>query len=99
MNVVSDFKVALPARMTEIALADTFAGRHFQKLRYVATWGKWVVWDGHVWREDMSLAALDLARDLCREAGDLADTPKEKTTLQGARTVAAVERLARSDRR
>jgi putative DNA primase/helicase len=99
MNIVSDFKVPLPTALTEIGLADTFAGRHFSKLRYVKAWGKWFVWDGRVWREDKTSYVVDLVRDLCEEAGLEADSPAQKSKLQSKRTIDSVDYIARSDRR
>src|SRR5262249_24454023 len=67
MNIIADFKVPLPAALTEIGLADTFAGRHFQKLRYVRAWGKWFIWNGHLWQDDKTGIVEDMVRELCDE--------------------------------
>jgi hypothetical protein len=45
-------------------------------------------WRASCWRPEQTLAAFDAARTLCRQAGDAR-----------AKTVAAVERLAKTDRR
>jgi hypothetical protein len=81
------------------ALALTFAERHARELRYVAQWGQWLSWAGTHWRPDTTLHAFDLARAIAREK---ASTCKQKRTaipLASAKTVAAVERLAKADRR
>lgn len=81
------------------ALALRFAERHANDLRYVAAWGRWLRWDGTRWRFDDTLHAFDLARRICREAANEADKPSVATSLASAKTVAAVERLAKTDRR
>ena len=84
---------------TEEALALSFADQHKNNLRYVAAWGKWLFWDGRRWRFDETLRAFDCARRICREAASEANEPRVRTGLASARTVAAVERLAKADRR
>jgi putative DNA primase/helicase len=84
---------------TEDALALSFT-RHYQKdWRYVAAWGKWLMWDGQRWRSEDTLAASDLVRHVCRHASLKAASPKTAAKLAGASTIGGVERLARSDRR
>lgn len=60
---------------TEDALALAFTRRYHRDWRYVATWGRWLVWDGHRWRNEDTLAATDLIRSVCRHAAVHADTP------------------------
>jgi hypothetical protein len=36
------------AEFSEDSLALRFAELHRDKLRYVAAWGKWLVWTGHI---------------------------------------------------
>jgi putative DNA primase/helicase len=62
--------------------------------------GQWFRYDGARWRKDDTLHAFDLARRICREASAECNGKEgAKAALASARTVAAVERLARSDRR
>jgi putative DNA primase/helicase len=90
---------ASPA-FSDDSLAQRFADRHAADLRFVASWGQWFRYDGTRWRQDDTLHAFDLARRVCREASaECNGKPGEKTALASAKTVAAVERLARSDRR
>jgi putative DNA primase/helicase len=84
---------------SEDALALRFADRHEGALRFVAAWGQWFRYDVKVWRQDATLAAFDLARRICREACAECNKKGEKAALASARTVAAIDRLARSDRR
>ena len=74
----------------EDSVALKFADTHAGDLRYIAKTSKWLMWREREtrWIVEDTLAAFDLARALCREAGDAR-----------AKIVAAVERLARSDRR
>ena len=84
---------------TEDALALAFTRRYHRDWRYVATWGRWLVWDGCRWRTEDTLAATDLIRSVCRHAALKASNPKVAAKLASASTVSGVERLARADRR
>ncbi|WP_230598364.1 phage/plasmid primase, P4 family [Xanthomonas albilineans] len=84
---------------TEDALALAFTRRYHRDWRYVAIWGRWLVWDGQRWRTEDTLAATDLIRSVCRHAAVHADNAKIATKLASAGTVSGVERLARADRR
>src|SRR5215831_12281057 len=79
------------------ALALTFAHRHAGELRYVAKWSAWLSWDGARWQVDDTLAVFDRARAICREAAAECSgrAKKLKKELASAKTVSAVERLAR----
>lgn len=80
---------------TDDGLALRFTAEHGERLRYVAKWGQWFRWTGKVWQQDETLAVYDAARVICRNACQEASDED----LAAASTVAAVERLARSDRR
>ena len=84
---------------TEDALALSFTRRYHRDWRYVAGWGKWLVWDGQRWRTEDTLAATDLIRSVCRQTAVRAESPKIAAKLASAGTVGGVERLARADRR
>jgi putative DNA primase/helicase len=81
------------------ALAIRFAVTHADDLRYVAAWNKWLSWNGKRWQFDDTLAAFDKVRATCREAAAECNKAKIKPALASAKTVAAVERLAKADRR
>ena len=91
-----DFR--LPPTSDE-ALALRYAGRHAGTLRYVAVFGRWLQFVDGRWAFEDTLVAFDLARAICREAADNCNKLREAKRIADARTVAAVERLARSDRR
>jgi putative DNA primase/helicase len=81
------------------ALALRFAEHHANDLRYVAVWGKWLWFVGTHWRADDTLRTFDAARRLCRTAAATCIKEKTAVAIASAKTVAAVERLARADRR
>jgi putative DNA primase/helicase len=84
---------------SEDALALQFADLHADDCRYVADWSQWLRWDGTRWQRDNTLAVFDRARAICRKSAAACNKPKLAKELTSAKTVAAVERLARSDRR
>lgn len=86
----------LPAA-SEDAIALVFAEQHSRELRYVAAWARWLAHDGTCWRYDDTLHAFDLARAICRQ--NALDCDKPAAAIASAKTVAAVERLAKADRR
>ena len=88
-----------PPAFTDEALALRFAEAHADKLRYVAAWGRWISFDGACWRFDDTLLAFDRARKICRQAAAECNNAKVAKPIASAKTVAAVERLARADRR
>lgn len=92
---------ALPPRFSEEGLALRFSQKYESDLRYVAGWGRWMCWDGTRWREDDTLAVFDRCRAICRRASAECGDAKERAAIKiaAAQTVAAIERLARADRR
>ena len=94
-----------PPEYSDESLALRFALTHEETLRYIAVWGRWYEWSGVVWAPDDTLAAFDLIRRECRAAAaELttrnSDTAKRQAAkVASAPTVAAIQRLARSDRR
>ena len=88
-----------PAPLSDDDLAERFSARYADDLRYVATLGQWFRWTGQHWAQDDTLGVSDLARSLCREAAQACDKPKSAASIASARTIGAVERLTRTDRR
>ena len=86
-------------QFSDEALALRFAGRYANDLRYVAAWSRWLSWDGTRWCFDATLYAFDRARSLCREAANEANASSIARVLASNKTVAAVQHLAKSDRR
>lgn len=58
-------------------------------------------WDGMLWREDDTLDVFDRCRAICRRASAECGDAGERVAMKiaAAQTVAAIERLARADRR
>jgi putative DNA primase/helicase len=82
---------------TEDAMALAFAEQHASHLRFVAAWSRWLHYDGTRWAHDDTLHVFDRARVICREVATACLKPP--STIGSAKTVAAIERLAKSDRR
>jgi putative DNA primase/helicase len=80
------------------ALALEYSARHAIELRYVVDWG-WLRWDGARWIFEKTLAAFDMARTVAREFANACSDRDDKPKIASAKTVAAIERLARCDRR
>jgi D5 N terminal like len=76
--------------LTEDLLALRFSERHADELRYIAVKGEWRKWNGDHWKPEATLLAFDLARRCCRDIAN---------GKFSAKTVAAVERMAKADRR
>ncbi len=83
-------------------LARRFTARHQDDLRFVNTWGRWLVWDGMRWRLDETLLVIDHVRSLVRDAAneilEANGSQKLATGVASSKTVSAIERLARADR-
>lgn len=89
----------LPAANTEEALALRFADQYGDEWRYVAAEGRWYGYDGRRWLPDVTLKVLDLVRALCRGAAGNCHDLKLRRAMATAKFAAAVEKLARADRR
>jgi putative DNA primase/helicase len=83
------------------ALALAMATKYANELRYVPAWGKWYVYGGGLWNRDDILRAWQCAKKVCRKAAaDCRDNSGQTSKkIASAATIAAVERLARSDDR
>jgi putative DNA primase/helicase len=92
-----------PIEYADESLALRFTAQHEHDLRYVHLWGRWLRWDGRRWRTDETLETFDLARAIARAASaeivERNGPAKVASSVASAKTVAAIERLARADRR
>lgn len=96
-----------PSGYSDDSIAATFS-RHFESdLKYTPSWG-WLEWDGKRWLRVADVAVMESARAVCRSVSiacqvDQTITPSMRDRLAraiaSAKTVAAVERLARGDAR
>ncbi len=102
-NGPKDVDVDIPPQYADEALALRFSDVHEDDLRFVNLWGRWLRWDGQRWQIDETLEAYDLSRAMVRQASSesLAKNGNMKlaSTIASAKTVSAIERLARADRR
>ena len=89
----------LSPEYSDDALALEFSSRHAGELRYCAQWGTWLQWDGTRWKFEKTLKTFDLARSVAREFANACRNPADGPKIASASKVAAIERLARSDRR
>lgn len=89
----------VPPEFADDALALEFSSHFSGSLRYVDAWSRWMAWNGSVWRKDDTLKVYDLVRRICRRASAEAKSPSLQSKIASAKTVAGVEKMARSDRR
>jgi putative DNA primase/helicase len=80
------------------SLALSFASEHADDLRHVAEMGRWLIWDGARWRPDRTAAAYYLVRAHLRNFAGAMHF-QEARKVASAKTVAAVERMAKTDPR
>lgn len=93
---------ARPPEFSDESLALRLSAKHAHDARYVAVWGKWLLWTGTHWQFDATLKVFDMARTICRVASAEIDPFKQlrlAAAVASAKTVVAVVSLARADRR
>jgi putative DNA primase/helicase len=88
---------ARPPAFSDEALALRFAERQVNDLRFVAAWSKWLYWNGSRWEFDETALATCFARKVCRAAAAECNDPRLAKAVASAKTIAAVERLAKAD--
>src|SRR5262249_47863797 len=88
-----------PDPFTEDALALRFSEQHEHDLRYIAAKNTWLKWDGVRWYPEATHLAFDLARKCCRAAAQDFSNGKPPTHVYSKKTIAAVESMAKADRR
>lgn len=98
----------LPELYSEDNAALAFSRLFADDLRYVAPWGRWMTWRDQRWVHEDTLEVFDMARKVARSIAAQARTdpalhPKQQAAVSArygqAGTIAAIERLARADRR
>ncbi len=96
--------------LTEMGLAETHVDLHADRIRYVPSWGSWLLWNGKRWERDERKGAEALARITVRflqaEAalGNLSRTEREAqlkfaASMETAYRVQSFLTLASSDQR
>jgi putative DNA primase/helicase len=96
---VSPLRPAVSPLPTDVGLAEEFAARHTHHLRYVAEWSCWMRYVDGRWIKEKTLFAFDEVRRLCVEFSCGLNKPHEVKAVLSTKTVAAVEKLAKADRR
>jgi putative DNA primase/helicase len=84
---------------SEESIALRFADERAADSRYVAAWSKWLRYDSKCWHTDETMATFDAVRAICRAEALQANKASTRRSIASAKVVAAVERLARADRR
>jgi putative DNA primase/helicase len=95
VNLVTD----RPPAFSDDSLALRFSEKYQGHLRFVAAWNRWYQWTGSVWEADTTMQSFDRIRSVCRQAAVECDERRAASNIASATTVAAVERLAKADRR
>ena len=90
-------KAAPIPKLCEEDLALDFARQLTSELRYVAAWGKWLIWADGIWRFDEMLEAVDRIRAFCRDRSSRCHDEKIAFRIASLHTVTVVEKLARAD--
>lgn len=99
-----EMKEPMSPEFSEDKLALRLVDIYGDKLRYVDAWGKWFIYDGRVWTKDNTRIVFSISRKICRAAAaeckEKAAGPRlQADRIASAQTVAAIEKLARADRR
>jgi putative DNA primase/helicase len=69
----------VPKPSTDLGNGERFVAQHAKRVRYVATWDKWIIWDDARWRIDTTREVWRLAkktvRSVYKEVAKLANQP------------------------
>lgn len=79
-------------------MALELADEHGHRLRHIAQWGRWMLFEGGYWKIDQTLWTFDQARRLCRQYAAAAKGGLRRK-ISSHSTVAGVVSLLRTDRR
>ena len=110
LATASDPADNLPAMYSEINVARRFAQVHEDNLRFVAEWGRWMIWDNQRWHRDRDLAVFDQSARVCCAVAESARLDQTEFTTdrqrQAAiarygekRTIYNITEVAKADRR
>jgi putative DNA primase/helicase len=83
--------------LTDYGNAQRLAFRHGRDLRYVYSWGEWLIWDGRRWQRDVTGEVIRRAKDTVRgtyeEAAKETEAGVRKALAEHARKSEAEPRL------
>jgi putative DNA primase/helicase len=88
-------------RYSEATLANLLDATYGHRIRYVAGWGKWLVYNGKVWKEDQINRVFSYARKICAHTalplnGGNKGEQALARKLNTAQTISAVVKIAQS---
>jgi putative DNA primase/helicase len=89
----------IPVFASEDAMANVLVGERLNEDWRYASDGRWLRFDGRRWVADDKLAILNLSRLVCRYTAAKVATAGTARAITTAKSIAAVERIARSDPR
>jgi putative DNA primase/helicase len=90
----------MPAFASEEAMANVLVTERLNQDWRYASDGRWYHFlDGKCWRTDDKLVILNLSRLVCRYTSTKCATPTLARAVSSAKSIAAVERISRSDPR
>lgn len=74
---------------TQLGMANRLIAAHGDRLRYVATWNRWYVWDGKRWAVDdtryVTRCAVDVARNLLHAAAGIENKDTREACISAAK--------------
>lgn len=82
--------------LSDLDVAKLFEERRARDTRYVASWGKWLCFDGTRWRPDETLSTFLDIRNLCASLSKDLKGKRDRNEVRSRKKVAAVEGLARA---
>lgn len=85
--------------VTEDSIALEMARQVVDLARYDHTAGRWLVWDGHIWRADQKGLIVEMVREHVRRLAPSLDTPSLKRTMMRRGVAQAIAGFMQSDRR
>ncbi|WP_406586532.1 phage/plasmid primase, P4 family [Asaia lannensis] len=89
----------LPPEFSEDDIARRFTEDYGDNWRYVERSRCWYEWTGQKWQEEKTCHVWDVIRKVCRTVAAGTTNEKIARAICSAKTVASVEKIARSDRK
>jgi putative DNA primase/helicase len=99
-------ELVLPPEYSDDSLAREFTHQYAGTYLYVASWGRWLQWNGVQWLHDdvlrctytIRMVLRDQANDILRRAAEFGSKTRAMATkVSSASTIGNVERIARTD--
>jgi P4 family phage/plasmid primase-like protien len=92
----ADFPMPLPA-YSDSMIAERVIDLQDGNMRYVVEHGKWLLWHNNVWQHDVTLEATRRVEAVCRDVARQPAHMKLAASILSAKTIRAVEGLARAN--